>query len=135
LISVDYTAQEYFNDNREYLFPNAEANITATCITYLSFDSFQGGQYEDDRELASVLETSPLLGYAASNWGYHAWGKVQDIHKLMLLKFLTRECNVAFAGWVLFHLQSWRYGNKFYQDLRNAPSMILKTRKNHLPSA
>src|SRR5262249_14803719 len=38
---VHYTAQEYFERMQGRWFPAAEADITATCVTYLSFSVFR----------------------------------------------------------------------------------------------
>jgi hypothetical protein len=65
LFSADYTAQEYFKGNLDSLFPDAQANITATCLTYLSFHIFERGYCHYDQELDSCLEANALLDYAA----------------------------------------------------------------------
>src|SRR6187549_2533258 len=38
---VHYTTQEYFERTQKQWFPNAEADITTTCVTYLSFSIFE----------------------------------------------------------------------------------------------
>jgi hypothetical protein len=40
---VHYTTQEYFEQTQRRWFPDAEAHITTTCVTYLSFDEFGSG--------------------------------------------------------------------------------------------
>src|SRR3982074_897423 len=40
---VHYTTQEYFKRTQNHWFPNAEPEITTTCVTYLSFNIFQSG--------------------------------------------------------------------------------------------
>jgi hypothetical protein len=47
---VHYTTQEYFDRTRTKWFPNAEANITTICVTYLSFDEFKSGICQNDEE-------------------------------------------------------------------------------------
>ena len=48
---VHYTAQEYFERTQKDWFPNAEENITATCVTYLSFSTFEAGFCTTNRKL------------------------------------------------------------------------------------
>jgi hypothetical protein len=40
---VHYTTQEFFERTQKRWFPEAETNITETCVIYLLFDTFQGG--------------------------------------------------------------------------------------------
>ena len=37
---VHFTVEEYFKTRKTQLFPDAESEIVATCLTYMSFDSF-----------------------------------------------------------------------------------------------
>jgi hypothetical protein len=53
LLLADYTAQEYFETKAKSLFPNAEASIATTCVTYLSFDVF-GRRYPS--QVASLVQ-------------------------------------------------------------------------------
>jgi ankyrin repeat protein len=88
---VHYTAQRYFDRMRHQLFPDADAMIAHTCITYLSFSMFRSspsridGQRIQDRsgewhwvkfeELPFQFNgRSPeaLFSYAANCWGHHA---------------------------------------------------------------
>jgi hypothetical protein len=69
---VHYTTQEYFERTQKYWFPNAEADITTACITYLSFSVFESGFCQTDEEFKRRLESNPLYDYAAHNWGHHA---------------------------------------------------------------
>jgi ankyrin repeat protein len=69
---VHYTAQEYFERTQTHWFPDAEINITTTCVTYLLFDVFKSGVCQTDDELEERLRSNPLYGYAAHNWGHHA---------------------------------------------------------------
>ncbi|KAF4995561.1 hypothetical protein FDECE_12760 [Fusarium decemcellulare] len=67
-----YTTQQYFNDRRYRLFPNAEAHITATCVTYLSFSAFEKGPCQTGRQFRERLQSHRFYDYAARNWGHHA---------------------------------------------------------------
>ena len=69
---VHYTAAEYFKRTQQYWFPNAETDITAICVTYLSFSIFKGGPCQTDEEFEERLRSNGLFDYAACNWGYHA---------------------------------------------------------------
>ena len=40
---VYYTTREYFERTQNHWYPNAETDITAICVTYLSFDVFKSG--------------------------------------------------------------------------------------------
>lgn len=69
---VHHTTQEYFQRTQKDWFPDAQNEITATCITYLSFDIFSTGICDTDEEAEDRLWSYPLYSYAAENWGHHA---------------------------------------------------------------
>ena len=69
---VHYTTQEYFERTWASWFPNAQTDITKTCVTYLSFSNFDTGFCQTDKEFEARLRGSILYDYAAHNWGYHA---------------------------------------------------------------
>jgi hypothetical protein len=81
---ADYTAQVYFEKNGQTLFPNAEAYISRTCLTYLSFNVFQE---HDSKDMA-------LLEYAAVHWGDHARRATED-SSAWVQEFLSRKSNCA----------------------------------------
>ncbi|KAL8904849.1 MAG: hypothetical protein Q9207_003009 [Kuettlingeria erythrocarpa] len=103
---VHYTAQQYLDENRVSLFPDAQAQILRTCLTYLSFDKFKRGRctfesLEDEvnkvangkriakrRFLPNRLLKFPFLRYAASNWGLHATGDVGLSQQQEIMAFL-----------------------------------------------
>jgi len=66
---VHYTTREYFE--RMSSFPDAEKDIAATFVTYLSFDIFNLGYCSTDQEFETRLQLYPLYHYAAQNWGHH----------------------------------------------------------------
>lgn len=47
-------------------------NITKSCVTYLSFSSFETVFCPKEREFEARLRPNILYDYAAGNWGYHA---------------------------------------------------------------
>ena len=69
---VHYTTQEYFERTQRQWFPDAQVYITATCVTYLSFDAFKSGYCQSDEEFEQRLQLNKLYDYAAHNWGHHA---------------------------------------------------------------
>ncbi|KAH8799669.1 ankyrin repeat protein, partial [Xylogone sp. PMI_703] len=62
---VHYTTQEYFERTQSQWFPKAESEITATCVTYLSFDTFKSGYCQSDEEFEERLQLNKLYDYAA----------------------------------------------------------------------
>ncbi|KAL8922820.1 MAG: hypothetical protein Q9208_004945 [Pyrenodesmia sp. 3 TL-2023] len=103
---VHYTAQQFLDENRTSLFPDAQAQILRTCLTYLSFDEFKRGRCRFEsfeygvnevangkriakrRFLPTRLFDFPFLRYAASNWGHHAAGEVGSSQLQEILAFL-----------------------------------------------
>jgi ankyrin repeat protein len=94
---ADYTAQEYFEANGSTLFPSAAADITQTCLTYLSFDAFTKQHYANFRWPWSDYS---LLHYAALHWGHHA-RRNEEATLEMVQTFLSRKPAVAWAIAVL----------------------------------
>lgn len=68
---VHYTTQQYFDANRT-LFSNAEANITTTCVIYLSFYVYESGFCPTDEELAERIRLKSFYDYSAQHWAEHA---------------------------------------------------------------
>jgi hypothetical protein len=52
---VHYITQEYFERTQSHWFPQAESEITTTCITYLSFNVFESGLCQTDDEFGKRL--------------------------------------------------------------------------------
>jgi ankyrin repeat protein len=98
---VHYTTQEYFERTQSNWFPNAETEITAICVTYLSFDVFESEFCQTDE---SKLQLYPLYGYAAQNWGHHARASApipsEGVGKL-ILDFLESSAKVSASSQVL----------------------------------
>lgn len=69
---VHYTTQEYFKRTRCRWFPDAAVEITAVCVTYLSFSVFEDGPCQTDEEYEQRLQIYKLYVYAARSWAYHA---------------------------------------------------------------
>jgi ankyrin repeat protein len=69
---VHYTTQEYFERTQERWVSSAEADITAICVTYLSFTVFGSGICHTDSSFEERLSVYPLYDYSAHYWGEHA---------------------------------------------------------------
>lgn len=91
-----YTVQEYFERTQEEWFPNAEAEITRICVTYLSFDVFASGYCGTDDEFKKRLQQYPLYHYTAHNWGHHA--RKARIRSQVIMAFLKSEVKVQASG-------------------------------------
>jgi hypothetical protein len=68
---VHHTTQEYFDRTQNQWFPDAQLQITTTCIAYLSFQCFGEGCCPTDIDFEERLKSYPLYDYAARNWGHH----------------------------------------------------------------
>jgi ankyrin repeat protein len=89
---VHYTTQEYFQRRQTFWFPNAETDITKTCITYLSFDTFETSFCPTDKEFEARLKGNVFYDYAARNWGYHACKA--PLSSQMIMEFLESTSKV-----------------------------------------
>lgn len=88
---VHYTARDYFQRMRS--FPNAQTDITVTCVRYLSFNTFAVGCCSTEKEFRERLRLNPLYDYASRNWGHHALAS-SDTGQL-ILDFLQNEAKVS----------------------------------------
>ena len=70
---IHYTAQEYFERNRNARFIDAPTAISTTCLTYLGFDVFAEFCI-DEMALKKRLENYAFAAYAAEYWGCHIKG-------------------------------------------------------------
>ena len=98
---VHYTTQEYLERTLTSWCPNAHADITKICVTYLSFDEFTSGFCQTHEKFETQLQSYVLYDYAARNWGYHAreastQAKMELEH--LTLKFLRNEAKVSASG-------------------------------------
>ena len=100
---VHYTTQEYFE--RISWFPMAKSDITATCVTYLSFSTFDSGFCWTDKEFEERLQANKLYEYAARNWGHHA--RAASVEEQLVLDLLESEAKVSCSSQVM--IASKRY--------------------------
>jgi hypothetical protein len=97
--SIYYTTQEYFEQTQEKWFPNTETDITAICVTYLLFDTFETGFCPTDKEFEARLQSNALYDYSVRNWGHHA--RIASIRKQLILDFLESEAKVSASSQVM----------------------------------
>jgi hypothetical protein len=69
---VRYTTQEFFKTIRNTWILTAQQEITATCLTYLSFKSFRSGSCHNDKEFEERCDKNVFLDYAVRYWSRHA---------------------------------------------------------------
>jgi ankyrin repeat protein len=105
---VHYTTQEYFERRQKQWFPTADFDITAICVTYLSFTVFGSGSCLTDSSFEERLQRNPLYDYAAHYWGRHAC-QIRSPHS-KIVDFLQHEMNVEAATQAMLvrKLQSWQ---------------------------
>lgn len=81
---VHYTTQEFFEREWPTWFPNAQVDITTTCVTYLLYDTFESGFCRSYELFKERLRHNPLYDYTARNWGHHAQTVVPEVGSLLL---------------------------------------------------
>jgi ankyrin repeat protein len=112
---VHYTTQEYFQRMQTRWFPYAEKDITAICVTYISFEQFESGPCGSDEEFEQRQQSNPLYNYAAQNWGHHARqasGSTPEI-----IRFLKGNALVEASNQALNAIQPWPRFSKYSQVL------------------
>ena len=120
---VHYTAVSYFSVRKSEYFPNAQKQLSDTCLTYLMFATFQDGpttasiassRYPSEglSQLHERLEANPFLSYAASFWGNHVRGDLEETLQCQILAFLRHPRALASSVQVLTGDDSfaWRLG-------------------------
>ena len=113
---VHYTAQDYFERTRIFWFLDAQRDITTTCVTYLSFDTFETGFCPTDRKFEKRLQQNLFYSYAARTWGCHARAASIEVEQLAL-DFLENEARVSSSSQALR-----ASGNRFCYS-QNIPEM------------
>ncbi|SCN76846.1 related to ankyrin [Fusarium fujikuroi] len=89
---VHYTTQEYFTETQNTWFPEAENEITITCVTYLNFQEFKSGICPTNQALRERLDGNPLFHYASHHWGDHARNATSICEAV--IEFLKSDSNV-----------------------------------------
>jgi hypothetical protein len=111
---VHYTTREYFERTQKYWFPNAEADIATTCVTYLSFSVFESGFCQTDGEFEERLRSNPVYHYAARNWGHHARSSTL-ISCDSVMEFLDKKAQVEASIQALIAIK-WYPGHSEYSQ-------------------
>ena len=111
---VHYTTQEYFEKTSKDWFPKAETYITMTCVTYLSFKTFESGFCQTDGEIKQRLQQYPLYNYAAQNWGHHARTASSEIEQ-SILDLLWSEAKVSASSQALIGSREYLFGSGYSQ--------------------
>ena len=114
---VHYTTQEYFERIRDVWNPGAQLHIASTCLTYLSFSTFETGSCSSDEEFEERLRGSQFLGYTAKHWGEHALTAEGEICELAC-SFLSCKELVSCAVQVLLRSEYTYqgYSQKYPKD-------------------
>ncbi|CAG8909914.1 unnamed protein product [Penicillium egyptiacum] len=105
-----YTTQEYFDRRRNRWFPEAEAEITQTCVSYLLLRSFESGPCQTRDEFDRRLWLNKLYHYSASHWGHHA--REASTLCAEVMGFLECEAKVEAASQALIGGNNMRYSGK-----------------------
>ena len=113
---VHYTTQEYFERTKEHWFPDAESEITKTCITYLSFSCFNTGLCMTDKQFEVRISENALYCYAAKNWGYHARAASTATDQL-ILQFLERETKLTGCTQAMLALKQYSGQSSYSQNV------------------
>jgi hypothetical protein len=116
---VHYTTQEYFERTQKHWFPNAEAEITTTCTTYLLFNVFERGFCQTDDEFEERLRSNQFFKYAAKNWGHHA-RKASTLSQVLsqaVVDFLKSEAKVEASSQVLLAVKRYSSGSNYSQNV------------------
>ena len=87
---VHYTTQEYFERTWTSWIPNVQTDITKTCVSYLSFNTFEAGFCSSDETFYKRLQSNVLYDYASRYWGCHALTASSETEDL-IFSFLRNE--------------------------------------------
>lgn len=122
---VHYTTQEYFERKKDDYFPDAEAMIARTCISYLSFKTF--GEYRLGLRNHSYPYPYVFYKYASEYWVDHARLVGSQLDKT-ILRFLMNGAKASNAFYAAlesfrFHLgpDCWYYLQEEHDPLAHTP--------------
>ena len=94
---VHHTTEEYFKRICASWTPNAQINMTMTCLTYLAFDVFANGPCLTTQGFSTRLRQNPFYAYAVIHWGQYA-GAASPRADELILSFLANPTRVASCG-------------------------------------
>jgi hypothetical protein len=126
---VHYTTQKYLETHIFRLTPqNVEKNdvamaatqkfLAVTCVSYLSFNTFDSGYCKTNREFEQRLESNPLYGYAAENWGRHA--REASVSCQEAVDFLQCKTKVEASSQALMVIRQYGRFSGYTQDFPQA---------------
>ncbi|KAJ7659522.1 ankyrin repeat-containing domain protein, partial [Mycena rosella] len=98
---VHYTAQQYLDSVQASQFPQAQVDITRTCLAYLSFEMFRNLR----RFPLVLVQKHPFLLYAAEYCLLHASGIPELTLESMILAFLKQD---------FYRFYQFRWGQEAY---------------------
>jgi ankyrin repeat protein len=109
---VHYTTQKYFEQTISDWFPNAQSDLTKTCVTYLSFTAFENGICLTDSDFENRLLLYPFYDYASHYWGDHArFSSEYEFYRT----FLEMEAQVNASSQALFAINDWWSARNYSQ--------------------
>ncbi|KAJ7695371.1 ankyrin repeat-containing domain protein [Mycena rosella] len=112
---VHYTAQQYLDSIQSSRFPQAQLDITRTCLTYLSFEMFAKlPKYPHE-----LIRNHPFLAYAAECCLPHAKGQSELPLKHMILAYLD-------SGFSRFYMCVVRYSYEVRQRHRRLQILLAR---------
>ncbi|KAJ4267560.1 hypothetical protein NW762_003668 [Fusarium torreyae] len=121
---VHYTAYEYLNENWASSVSDSQRDMAERCITYLLFKSFSSETCLDRDKYHERLGNYVFRGYAAQNWGYHAYASFMQKEDLVMM-FLNSHANVSAAAEIMSGLVDYSYGSYTYFGSLNVTGMHL----------
>lgn len=116
---VHSTTQEYFERKATEYFPEAQREIVTTCLTYLSFQEFESGPCNSDKEVEARLQERHFLPYASRHWGRHVTGPLEELEETRILDFLNQGSKIASSLQIL-HIRTHileRYTQLYPRDV------------------
>ena len=126
---VHFTMQKYFESTLQTWAPDAQAAISRTCLTYLSFDVFRAGPCSTSEDLAERCQRYVLFDYAARYWGTHVEITTENTIEEMALGFLGSEKNVDSTCQVVMDYQRRNAFSFLTDEFRMRRFSVQKDRK------
>jgi hypothetical protein len=114
---VHETTQAYFRDKRQIYFPHAQQNIAETCLTYLSFATFEKVPNKETADLELYTKKHAFLDYAARHWTSH-FRQAKNTQAV-----LSAACNVFDTRSGKFHTWFQIYWTTIEKSVRNMPNL------------
>lgn len=91
-----YTVEKYIEENASKHYKGFQSEMTETCLTYLSFETFST-VIDGKAEFAQRKKRYPLLSYAADHWGHHMSSGVKSKVYQLAAYFLSEPAKVENA--------------------------------------